>query len=119
MIREMCRAKIHRAVVTENNLEYEGSITIDSALLKEADIAEYEKVLVVNLMNGQRCETYAITGEAGSGVVCMNGAAARWALPGDLVIIIAFGYVTEEELSRGWKPTIVYVDEKNAVVKGL
>ena len=79
MIREMCRAKIHRATVTENNLDYEGSITVDRDLLREANIAEFEKVLVVNLMNGQRCETYAISGEAGTGVVCMNGAAARWA----------------------------------------
>ncbi|MFH0964356.1 MAG: aspartate 1-decarboxylase [Planctomycetota bacterium] len=113
MLRELCRAKIHRATVTDANLEYEGSITIDVGLMKEADMAEYEKVLVVNLMNGRRCETYAIAGPAGSGTVCMNGAAARWALPGDLVIIMAFALVSDDEVRKGWRPKIVYVDEKN------
>lgn len=112
MMREMCRAKIHNAVVTEANLNYVGSITIDRALMDAADMIPYEKVQVVNLMNGERLETYAIEGERGSGMICLNGAAARHAHPGDKVIIMAFA-IAEEAEARRWEPRIVFVDEKN------
>ena len=114
MLRQMCKSKIHRATVTDANLNYVGSITIDSELLQAADILEYELVQVVNINNGQRFETYAIAGPAGSGVVCLNGAAARLAVPGDLVIILTYGLVAEEE-ARNWKPTIVHVDAANRI----
>lgn len=114
MIRKMCKSKIHRATVTDANLHYVGSITIDSQLIKAADILPYEMVQVVNINNGERFETYVIEGEAGSGTVCLNGAAARLAVPGDLVIIIAYGLYTEEEL-RDWEPKIVHVDSNNKI----
>lgn len=114
MLRQMCKSKIHRATVTDANLNYVGSITIDGELLEAADILEYELVQVVNINNGQRFETYAIAGPAGSGVVCLNGAAARLAVPGDLVIILTYGLVTEDE-ARNWKPTIVHVDAANRI----
>lgn len=112
MQRLMCKAKIHRATVTDANLNYVGSITVDSELLRAADILEYEQVQVVNINNGQRFETYAIAGEPGSGVVCLNGAAARLAVPGDLVIIITYGMMNESE-AKGWQPTVVHVDAQN------
>jgi len=112
MVRNMLRAKIHRATVTEANLNYMGSLTIDEELLRLADIRPYEKVLVVDIDNGSRLETYAIAGEAGSGVICMNGAAARLVQVGDKVIIMAFGGVAEGELD-GWQPTIIFVDGDN------
>jgi aspartate 1-decarboxylase len=112
MIRKMCKSKIHRATVTDANLHYVGSITIDTELLQAADILPYEMVQVVNINNGERFETYAIEGEAGSGTVCLNGAAARLAVPGDLVIIIAYGLYTEEEL-KDWEPKVVHVDAQN------
>jgi aspartate 1-decarboxylase len=114
MIRKMCKSKIHRATVTDANLHYVGSITIDTELLKAADILPYEMVQVVNINNGERFETYAIEGEAGSGTVCLNGAAARLAVPGDLVIIIAYGLYTEEEL-KDWEPKVVHVDTANKI----
>ena len=116
MHREMLRAKIHRAVVTRTDLNYEGSIAIASDLLEAAGIVEYEKVLVANLNNGHRCETYAIAAEAGAGEICMNGAAARWAGTGDRIIVMAFCYVDEKDL-EGFKPTIVVLDERNAIVE--
>jgi aspartate 1-decarboxylase len=112
----MCKAKIHRATVTEANLNYVGSITIDRKLLEAADILPYEKVQVVNLNNGSRLETYAIAGEANSGIVCLNGAAARLVQKGDLVIIIAYALVEEKDLAD-FNPRVVFVDKDNRVEK--
>lgn len=111
----MCKSKIHRATVTEANLNYVGSITIDKTLLLEANILPYEMVQVVNINNGERFETYVIEGEADSGVICLNGAAARLVMPGDLVIIIAYGTFTEDEL-KNYEPRIVHVDSKNRIM---
>jgi aspartate 1-decarboxylase len=108
------KSKIHRATVTDSNLNYEGSITIDSKLMQEADIIEYEKVQVVNVNNGNRFETYAITGKERSGTICLNGAAARLAHPGDKVIIITYALMTTEE-AKAFKPTILLVDERNFI----
>lgn len=115
MTRTMFRSKIHRATVTEANLNYVGSITIDSDLLKAADILEYEQVQVINVNTGARFETYAIAGPAGSGVICLNGGAARLAHPGDIVILITYAQVAEADLS-GWKPRVVLVDERNRMI---
>jgi aspartate 1-decarboxylase len=116
MFRELCKSKIQSATVTETNLYYQGSITIDSVLMEAADIVEYEKVQVLNLNNGQRIETYVIEGEGNSGIICLNGAAARHAHPGDKVIIISYCLV-EEGKTRNWKPKIVLVDELNRPLK--
>jgi aspartate 1-decarboxylase len=110
----MFRSKIHRATVTEANLNYVGSITIDSDLLKAADILEYEQVAVVNINTGARFETYTIAGTPGSGIICLNGAAARLAHPGDLVIIICYAQLNEAELVD-FKPIVVQVDEHNQI----
>lgn len=115
MFRFMYKSKIHRATVTDANLKYVGSITIDEKLLKAADILPNEKVQVVNLHNGTRVETYIIAGKPGSGIICMNGAAARWAHPGDEVIIISYCLLTEEEVKKH-KPKIVLVDKNNSIV---
>lgn len=114
MTRTMFRAKIHRATVTEANLNYVGSITIDSDLLKAADILEYEQVQVVNVTTGARFETYAIAGAPGSGVICLNGGAARLAHPGDIVILITYAQVEVSDLAL-WKPKVVLVDGKNRI----
>jgi aspartate 1-decarboxylase len=111
----MCKAKIHRATVTGADLNYSGSITVDTALLEAADILPFEMVQVVNINNGARFETYAMAGPAGSGVVCLNGAAARMALPGDLVILIAYGLFDADELAQ-WQPNVVHVDSLNRIV---
>lgn len=110
----MLKSKIHRATVKEANLNYVGSITIDSKLLKEANINEYELVQVVNVNNGQRFETYAIKGEENSGMICLNGAAARMAQQGDIVIIMAYAQMTQEEALKH-KPTVVLVDSSNKI----
>lgn len=115
MMRFVCRAKIHRATVTGKSLEYEGSITIDGRLLELADILPGERVQVLNLSNGARVETYVIEGEPGSGQIVMNGPAARWAEPGDLVIVIAYALVEEEE-ARRLRPRVVRVDSRNRPV---
>ena len=112
MQRTMCKGKIHRATVTQANLNYIGSITIDQDLLDASDIYPYEKVQVVNVSNGSRLETYAIAGARGSGVICLNGAAARLNSEGDIVIIISYGQYNEEEI-RALVPQIVFVDENN------
>jgi aspartate 1-decarboxylase len=112
MLRTMLKSKIHRAVVTQVDLDYMGSITIDKNLLDASGIYEGEKVHVVNLNNGQRFETYTIAGEAGSGIIGINGAAARLCCVKDKVIIISYGLYTEEELSK-YKTVIVQVDENN------
>ena len=112
MLRTMLKSKIHNANVTESNLTYAGSITIDSALLKRADILPGEKVHVVNLNNGSRIETYVLEGKANSGIICMNGAAARHAQVGDRVIIISYCLVDSKE-AEVLKEKIVMVDGKN------
>lgn len=116
MLRTMCKGKIHRATVTQANLNYVGSITIDQDLLDAANIYPYEKVQVVNITNGSRLETYTIAGARGSGVICLNGAAARLNTEGDLVIIISYAQCTEEEI-RTLEPQIVFVDEHNSLVE--
>lgn len=115
MFRTMMKSKIHRATVTEANLNYVGSITIDEQLMEAADLLENEKVQIVNNNNGARLETYVITGPRGSGVICLNGAAARLVQPGDNVIIISYAMLSGEEL-KSHKPTVVFVDENNHVV---
>jgi aspartate 1-decarboxylase len=112
----MCKGKIHRATVTQANLNYVGSITIDQDLLDAANIYPYEKVQVVNINNGSRLETYTIAGARGSGVICLNGAAARLTSEGDLVIIISYAQYTEEEI-RSLTPQIAFVDENNRLVE--
>ena len=112
----LLKAKIHRAVVTQADLDYVGSITIDSDLLRESGILEYEKVEIADIDNGNRFETYAIAGEAGSGVICLNGAAARCVEVGDKIIIMAYAYMTPEE-ARERKPTVLFVDEHNKLVR--
>lgn len=115
MLISICKSKIHRATVTEANLNYEGSITIDEDLMKAADVIEYEKVHVVNVTNGERLETYVIKGEAGSGRICLNGAAAHRGKQGDVIIIISYGMV-EKEKAASLKPKIVKVDKNNKKV---
>ncbi len=114
MFRKMLRSKIHRAVVTDANLDYEGSITIDSKLLLQAEMVEYEQVQVVNLNNGARFETYIISGEAGSGEIKLNGAAARLAHPGDRIIIMAYSLIKEQDC-KNWKPKVLLLDLENRV----
>lgn len=116
MLRTMCKGKIHRATVTQADLNYVGSITIDQDLLDAANIYPYEKVQVVNINNGSRLETYTIAGARGSGVICLNGAAARLNAPGDLVIIISYAQLDEAEI-RELKPHIVFVDADNRMVE--
>lgn len=116
MQRTMCKGKIHRATVTQANLNYIGSITIDQDLLDASDIYPYEKVQVVNINNGSRLETYAIAGARGSGVICLNGAAARLTAEGDIVIIISYGQYNEEEV-RALVPQVVFVDENNHITE--
>lgn len=116
MFLNLFKSKIHRATVTEANLNYMGSITIDEALMEKAHILPNERVQVVDNNNGARLETYVIPGPKGSGVICLNGAAARCAQPGDTVIIMAYAWMDEAEAKRH-KPTVVMVDEKNRVVE--
>jgi aspartate 1-decarboxylase len=116
MQRTMCKSKIHRATVTMADLNYVGSITIDQDLLEAADIYPYEKVQVVNVTNGSRLETYTIPGARGSGVICLNGAAARLTAVGDIVIVMSYALFTEEEI-RSLKPRVVLVDEQNRIVE--
>lgn len=115
MTRKLLRGKIHRATVTGADLHYEGSVTIDQDLMDEADLVDHEAVHVWNVTNGERFETYAIPGRRGSGVVCVNGAAAHKVSRGDLVIIAAFSWMDEKE-ARVWKPRVVFVDEENRSV---
>ena len=114
MLYMMCRAKIHGATVTEANLKYVGSITIDSALLSAAGILPYEQVQIVNLNNGSRVATYVMEGKPNSGIICMNGPAARWAEVGDQIHIIAYSPMEPKE-AKSWKPNIIFVDEKNRI----
>lgn len=112
MFRNMLRSKIHRATVTGADLHYEGSVTIDPILLELADILPHQEVEIWNVTNGERFRTYALRGQPGSGVVCINGAAAHKASRGDLVIIATFGWMSEED-ARAWEPKVVFVDERN------
>jgi aspartate 1-decarboxylase len=118
MFRSLLKSKIHRARVTEADLHYVGSVTIDRDLLQAVDILPNEKVLVVNLSNGARFETYAFEGASGSGIVCMNGGCARHVQVGDTVIIFAFAWV-EEAQAKAFRPKVVFVDEQNKVTGNL
>ena len=112
----LLKAKIHRATVTQADLDYVGSITIDSNLLAESGIMEYEMVAIADIDNGSRFETYVIAGEAGSGIICLNGAAAKCVNVGDKVIIMAYAQMTPEE-AKTHKPTVLFVDENNRIVR--
>ena len=112
MNRQLLKSKIHRAMVTESNRDYEGSITIDESLMDAAQVTRWEKVLVANIDTGARVETYAIPGPRGSGVICMNGGAAHYASRGEKVIIMSFASFSEDEISSH-RPLIVKVDAKN------
>ncbi|MES2005745.1 MAG: aspartate 1-decarboxylase [Bacteroidota bacterium] len=109
---QILKSKVHRATITEANLNYVGSLTLDENLMDAADMVEYEKIQVVNVNNGERIETYLITGERGSGVCCLNGPAARKGAVGDIVIIISYGLV-EKELGKNWQPIVVFPKEGN------
>ncbi|MCD8153299.1 MAG: aspartate 1-decarboxylase [Clostridiales bacterium] len=111
---EMLKSKIHRAVVTQAELDYVGSITVDATLLNAAGILEYEKVQVVDINNGSRFETYTISGAPDSGIICLNGAAARCVSAGDRIIIMAYGSYEMEE-ARTHKPSVIFVDEENRI----
>ncbi len=117
-MRTMLKSKIHRARVTDANIDYEGSITIDRKLMAAADIIPYEQVQVLNINNGARFSTYAIEGEDGSGEICLNGAAARLVVKGNLVIILTYCDVSEEE-ARDHMPKIVHVNENNTIVREI
>jgi aspartate 1-decarboxylase len=114
MLRVMLRSKIHRATVTDASIDYDGSLTIDEQLLKAASILPYEQVMVSNLNNGERFETYVIAGPSGSGTICLNGPTARKGIVGDRIVIFCYEMYNEEELTR-YRPTIIRVDEKNRV----
>ena len=112
----LLKSKIHRATVTQAELDYVGSVTMDSALLREAGIMEYEKVQIVDIDNGNRFETYTIAGEENSGVICLNGAAAKCVSVGDKVIIMAYALLTPDE-ARDHKPTVLFVDADNRMTR--
>ncbi|MHB9129559.1 MAG: aspartate 1-decarboxylase [Armatimonadota bacterium] len=116
MFLTLCKSKIHRATVTEANLNYVGSITIAEDLMEAAGFLPYERVQVLNLNSGARLETYVITGARGSGVMCLNGPAAHHFTPGDMIIVIAYAVMTPEE-ARDWHPTVVFVDEQNTITR--
>ena len=115
MRRTLLKSKIHRATVTEADLHYEGSVTIDADLMRQADIVDHEQVDILDITNGQRLTTYAIPAEAGSGEICINGAAAHLVHPGDLVIIVSYADYEEAEVARH-EPTILLVDQANRPV---
>ena len=116
MMRIMMKSKVHRATVTQADLHYVGSVTLDSALMEAADLLEGEQVAIVDITNGARIETYVIPGPRGSGVIGINGAAAHLVHPGDLVIIMSYALLKDAE-ARALSPTIVHVDEENRIVK--
>ena len=111
----MLKGKIHRATVVQAELNYVGSITVDLDLLEASGILEYEKVQIVDIDNGSRFETYTIAGERGSGMICLNGAAARCVSTGDKIIIMSYAQMTPEEIKNDYHPTVVFVDEKNKI----
>lgn len=117
MRRSMCKSKIHRATVTDANLAYEGSITLDPILMEAGDVRQYEKVHVVNISNGARFETYVIAGVEASGDVVLNGAAARLVQPGDKIIVMSYAEYEDEEL-EGFEPRLVFVDDDNRIRPG-
>ena len=117
MLREFLHSKIHRATVTDANLNYVGSITVDEEFLEKANILEWEKVEILNINNGERFQTYALKGKRGSKVFCLNGAAARKAQKGDKIIIVTYAQLTEEEI-KTHKPTVVQVGENNEIIEG-
>ncbi|HRT61346.1 MAG TPA: aspartate 1-decarboxylase [Syntrophales bacterium] len=114
MQRFMLKSKLHRVTVTDANLNYEGSITIDEALMQKADLVPFEKVSIYNVSNGERFSTYVIKGRKGSGVICLNGAAARKASRGDVIIVASYVMVDDDSIKK-WAPKCVYVDEKNRI----
>ena len=116
MIQEFLFSKIHRATVTDANLNYVGSITVDEALMNAAKIKEWQKVDILDINNGERFQTYVIKGEPNSGCICLNGAAARKVQPGDKVIIISYAYIQADEIENH-TPTVVIVDDNNKIVK--
>jgi len=118
MQREMLKSKIHRVTVTQAELYYEGSITVDKDLLQAADILPYEKVQVLNFNNGSRLDTYAIEGAAGSGIICLNGPAARFGSVGDEIIIVSYFHLPDENAGK-YKPKVVLVDKKNKITRLL
>jgi aspartate 1-decarboxylase len=115
MRRTLCKSKIHRATLTGADLNYEGSLTLDRALMDAADMLPYERVQVVNVNNGARLETYLIPGDAGSGVVQLNGAGARLGQPGDIVILMTYGEFDDDEVDASFTPRVVLVDERNRI----
>jgi aspartate 1-decarboxylase len=115
MRRILCKSKIHRATLTGADLNYEGSLTVDRALMDAADMLPYERVQVVNINNGARLETYIIPGAPGSGVVQLNGAGARLGAPGDLVILMTYAEYEDDEVDDGFSPRVVLVDERNQI----
>jgi aspartate 1-decarboxylase len=115
MLRCILRAKIHIATVTESNLSYEGSITIDEKILEKAEILPYEQVMISNFNNGERFETYVIPGKRGSGEICLNGPAARKGINGDKIVIFCYGFIEEKKMKR-FKPKIIILDEKNKIL---
>ena len=116
MRRTLFKSKIHRGTVTQADLDYEGSVTIDAELMRAADILPFEKVHIWNRTNGSRLETYALEAPAGSGVICVNGAAAHHAQPGDIVIIATFAEAADEAEAHAWTPKVVHVDTQNRIV---
>ena len=116
MRRRMMKSKIHRATVTDANLNYVGSITIDTDLMAAADLLEWEQVAIVDIDNGNRFETYVIPGAAGSGAMCLNGAAARLVHPGDRIIVISYADYDQSELENGFEPSVVHVDRTNRII---
>jgi aspartate 1-decarboxylase len=116
MQRELCKSKIHGATITQANLHYEGSLTLDRQLIEAADLTPYEKIQVVNINNGVRLETYVLPGERGSGTVALNGAAARLGTVGDRVILISYAHFEESEVA-GHEPRVVFVDDDNRPVR--
>jgi aspartate 1-decarboxylase len=115
MKRTLFKSKIHRATVTQAELYYEGSLTVDASLMMAADLVQYEKVAIVNVNNGERFETYLIEGPAGSGVMCLNGPAARKGAVGDEIIIISYGQYEDSEELRNFQPMVVQVDKNNKI----
>ncbi len=115
MLVSLCRAKIHRATVTQTELHYPGSLTLDLDLIEAAGLYPYEQVAVVNINSGTRLETYVIEGERGSGMVCLNGAAARLAQKGDLIIVMAYGFFQPQEIAPDYKANVVHVNENNRI----
>lgn len=117
MTMEMLKGKIHRATVVQAELNYVGSITVDQDLLDASGILEYEKVQIVDIDNGSRFETYTIAGERGSGMICLNGAAARCVSVGDKIILMSYAQMTPEEVKNDYHPNVVFVDEKNHIAR--